>query len=273
MRVNSFTRRSLLIFAALPNIVALTSPPILAIMPTSTSAPSTPPSTIQSVPDIRIHYLGHSAFILAFNNGVTILTDYGQSRSYNLDSPIYDLANFQPTIVTYSHHHADHDRGMSFINATVLNGQDLHLNTLDIKAIHVSENTEADNFGYLITYKGYTIFHAGDSQGDIVTISSSNEVQSRIKRQLPKKIDLLLLPVDWTRNIVDQAADYVGFLRIRKVIPMHYWSPSTKSEFLTELTSRDKKYTIVNVEGPTYDIFISRPAASSIEVISLTPGS
>jgi L-ascorbate metabolism protein UlaG (beta-lactamase superfamily) len=32
-------------------------------------------------PDIHIHYLGHSSFILQFDNGITVLTDYGASNS------------------------------------------------------------------------------------------------------------------------------------------------------------------------------------------------
>jgi hypothetical protein len=67
--------------------------------PVATPSILTPTAT-PSEPDIHIHYLGHSAFVLQFNKGVSILTDYGQSRAYGLDSPIYDVGDFQPTIVT-----------------------------------------------------------------------------------------------------------------------------------------------------------------------------
>lgn len=226
----------------------------------------------QSGAEIRVHYLGHSAFIFAFDNGESILTDYGQSRAYDLDSPIYELGDFQPTIVIYSHHHPDHDRGMIFPNARLLDGKNLSTKSLDIKAIPVSENREGDNYGYLIAYKGYTIFHAGDSQGDIVNLSSSDEVKTRLRSQLPEKIDLLLVPIDWTRNIIAQAIDYIDFLQPRQVIPMHYWAPSIKNEFLLELNSRGKSYEIVAVEGPEYRVNISKPAALPKQMISLAPG-
>ncbi len=96
-------------------------------------------------PDIRLYYLGHSSFVLAFDNGVTILIDYGQSRAYGLDSPIYDVGYCRPTLVTYSHHHKDHDRGATFPTATTLYGQDLNLKNIDIRAIPVSEHSEGDN--------------------------------------------------------------------------------------------------------------------------------
>jgi len=233
------------------------------------SVPDIRPSPAQSPADIRLHYLGHSSFILGFDNGVTILTDYGKSRAYGLASPIYALKYFQPTLVTYSHHHEDHDRGAAFANATKLDGQDLSLKQIDIKAIPVSENREGDNYGYLITYKGYTLFHAGDSQGDIVNLSTSTQVQQRLKRQLPAKIDLLLVPIDWTKNIVAQAIEYVNFLQPRQVIPIHYWSPAIKSEFLTKLGGQP--YKIVEVDGPQYGIVVSESTTFANTVISLTP--
>jgi L-ascorbate metabolism protein UlaG (beta-lactamase superfamily) len=55
-----------------------------------------------------VHYLGHAAFLLRLDNGVTVLTDHGESRAYGLDSPIYDIGALRPDVVTRSHDHADH---------------------------------------------------------------------------------------------------------------------------------------------------------------------
>ena len=234
-------------------------------------SPSPAPTPTPAAPDIRIHYLGHSAFLLFFDNGASILTDYGQSRAYGLDSPIYDLGDFQPTIVLYSHHHADHDRGATFADAKVLSGEDWSGNQIDIRAVRVSENSTGDNFGYRISYKGFLIFHAGDSQGDMFKLAIDAEVPKRLRSQLSEKIDLLLAPIDWTMNIIPQAAGYIDLLQPRRVIPMHYWSPSIKSEFLDYLRTSGKNYQITQVGGSEYEVFISQPAPSAIEVISLEP--
>ncbi len=227
--------------------------------------------TSPSAPDIHIHYLGHASFILFFDDGLSLLTDYGESCAYGLDSPIYEFGTLQPDIVTYSHHHADHDRGSTFTGARVVDGADLKLKDITFTAIPVTEKSEGDNFSYLITYKGLTIYHAGDSQGDIVQIQEA-DIRQRVKNQLPDKIDLLLIPVGWIRDITEQAVAYVDFLQPRRLIPMHYWSENEKHVFLTKLKEIDKIYDIHEIGGPTYTLPISRPP-KKIEVVSLTPAS
>ena len=60
---------------------------------------------------MQAHYLGHAAFLLEFPTGLTVLTDYGESRAYGLDSPVFELGAVRPDLVTYSHDHADHAGG------------------------------------------------------------------------------------------------------------------------------------------------------------------
>ena len=37
-------------------------------------------------PLLRFHYLGHSSFVLRFADGVSVLTDYGKSNAFGLES-------------------------------------------------------------------------------------------------------------------------------------------------------------------------------------------
>ena len=134
---------------------------------------------------LRLHYLGHSSFILAFGNGVTVLTDYGESRAYGLDSPVYDAGDLKPDLVLYSHHHPDHDRGKVFEGAAVVDGGSLRLKGLEIRAIPVSENAAGDKAGYLFTYRGRTVFHAGDCQGDMAGIASGDSVACQMCSRVP----------------------------------------------------------------------------------------
>jgi L-ascorbate metabolism protein UlaG (beta-lactamase superfamily) len=97
-------------------------------------------------------------------------------------------------------------------------------------------------------------------------------VKKRLKIQLPDTIDLLLVPIDWKKTMFVTAVDYVEFLPVRNIIPMHYWSLTIKSDFLKELASRNKKYKIAEEGKPTYDVFVNKPRASYVEVISLEAG-
>ncbi|MBN2004563.1 MAG: MBL fold metallo-hydrolase [Anaerolineae bacterium] len=222
------------------------------------------------LPKIDIHYVGHSSFILKFDNGITILTDYGQSNAYGLDSPIYELDHFQPNITTYSHHHVDHDRGRVFEGTKVISGKNLEIEGITLTSIPVTENSEGDNYGYLIDYKGCKIYHSGDSQGDIVRIEEE-EIRQRLEQQLPDRIDLLLVAIGWTKDIISHAEAYVDFLHPLRVIPMHYWAESEKAGFFTYLKGRGKKYHITEIGGSRY-ILNAFPSHQSIEVISLTAG-
>ena len=42
-------------------------------------------------PTVRIHYLGHPAFVLQLGPALTVVTDLGQSRAYDLESPVHGL--------------------------------------------------------------------------------------------------------------------------------------------------------------------------------------
>jgi L-ascorbate metabolism protein UlaG (beta-lactamase superfamily) len=235
-----------------------------------------------SKPDIRIHYLGHSSFVLQFDNGVSILTDYGQSRAYGLDSPIYDVGDFQPTIITYSHHHPDHDRGATFDTDHVLDGLDeLTLEGITLEPVLTTERSQEDNTSTLITYKGFTILHLGDAQGDISRIDQE-DVRQHLKEILAP-IDLLLVPIGWTRDIIQEAEATVVLLEPRRVIPMHYWSPQEKRDFFAHLAAQNETVgasyqalhrrpdSVQESGGAEYDIWIDDADVTPIQVISLEP--
>ena len=61
--------------------------------------------------EVKLHYLGHSAVFLEFNEKVTVLCDYGKENAYlewGWDSPIYDAGMPGPDLLCYSHFHDDH---------------------------------------------------------------------------------------------------------------------------------------------------------------------
>jgi L-ascorbate metabolism protein UlaG (beta-lactamase superfamily) len=229
-------------------------------------------------PLLRLHYLGHSSFILRFVNGVSVLTDYGKSNSFGLDSPIYELGGLHPDVVLYSHHDDDHDRGDEFPGATILDGAHLHeevgIDEIVFEPIKTSEHASGDNTSFLIGFEGLKILFAGDCQGDIDAIDQPAE-RERLETLFPGRIDLLLVPIDWTQPIAAHAAAFVELLRPHAVIPMHYWSEQAKAAFLAllkEENSRgEKRFLIEELERPDYAIDRVSDRDAAIRVISLEP--
>jgi ankyrin repeat protein/L-ascorbate metabolism protein UlaG (beta-lactamase superfamily)/Tol biopolymer transport system component len=207
-------------------------------------------------PVVCIHYLGHASFILEFDNGVTVLTDYGKSRSYGLDSPICGMGVLKPDVVTYSHQHEDHAGGVvpADISHVLKGGENLNLKGISISPIPTFERSleKPDNFSYLFTYKGIKILHMGDCQA-LITGMDLDLVGKRVKQMYPDVYDLVMLPIGFVNDIVHPAAEFAVLLRAKRLIPMHYWSAEEKANFLSLI--KDKKndvgiaYSIDKVNG------------------------
>jgi L-ascorbate metabolism protein UlaG (beta-lactamase superfamily) len=229
-------------------------------------------------PLLRLHYLGHSSFVLRFANGVSLLTDYGTSSSYGLDSPIYDLGDLHPDVVLYSHHDDDHDRGDEFPGATILDGTHLHeevgIDGIVFDPIKTSEHAPGDNTSFLISFEELKILFTGDCQGDIEAIEQPAQ-RERVEALFPGPIDLLLVPIDWTHPIAAGAVAFVELLQPRTVVPMHYWSRQAKADFFSLLSQKNepgaKRFLIEQLGLPDYAIDSAGAHAAAVSVISLEP--
>ncbi len=237
-------------------------------------------SNIQAAePEIKIHYLGHSAFVLQFDNGITIVTDYGH---YNVwadsgwDSPIHDIGDLVPDVMTFSHHHDDHydkdriPKGVSHI----LTGMDsLSINGIEIKPVRTSEDSinKESNTSYIFTYKGIKICHLGDAQAQIMNINNE-DVRNHIRTIFPDTFDLLLMTIEGKEKFIPRAEAFIDLLKPKRVIPMHYWSQKYKEDFFDYLRSQNntgKKYQIHLSDSSIY-LFSGSEKTDAIKVISLT---
>jgi L-ascorbate metabolism protein UlaG (beta-lactamase superfamily) len=229
-------------------------------------------------PLLRVHYLGHSAFVLRFADGVSVLTDYGKSNAFGLDSPIHDLGDLHPDVVLYSHHDDDHDRGDEFPGATIIDGAHLYeevgIDGIVFEPIKTAEHAAGDNTSFLIGFESLRILFAGDCQGEIEAVDQPAE-RERLETLFPRRIDLLLLPIDWTHPIAAKAAAFVDLLQPRCMIPMHYWSEQAKSDFLAALAEKnspaEKRYLIEKPGRPDYAIESAGKSDAAIRVIGLEP--
>jgi L-ascorbate metabolism protein UlaG (beta-lactamase superfamily) len=229
-------------------------------------------------PLLRVHYLGHSSFVLRFADGVSLLTDYGKSNAFGLASPIHELGDLHPDVVLYSHHDEDHDRGDEFEGATIIDGAHLYeevgIDGIVFEPIKTRENEPGDNTSFLIAFENLRILFAGDCQGEIEAIDRAEE-RERLETLFPGRLDLLFLPIDWTHPITAKAVAFVELVQPRAVIPMHYWSRAAVTEFFSLLVEKNEpgaeRFLIEEQGGPDYAIEEAGGDDSVIKVIDLEP--
>lgn len=225
-------------------------------------------------PNISIHYLGHSSFILQFDNEVTVLTDFGTSKSYGLDSPIYGFGEFVPDVVTYSHvDHIDH-YGRKILDSVLnvlTNCDSLKIKDLKIKPIRTSEIDikKADNTSFCFVYKGVNILHLGDAQDNIKNIFSEDH-RRHLKKIFPQQIDLLLMTIEGRTQFLKEAEAFINLLHPKAVIPMHYWSKAYKENFLDFIRDREI-YQIREILGAKFSFSNLDEDNEKITIISLEP--
>jgi len=228
---------------------------------------------------VEIHYLGHSAFVLQFDNGINIVTDYGHYNAWvdwGWDSPIHNFGELIPEVMTYSHtNHEDHydpDRIPEGVTH-ILTGQD----TLVIEGIHIKpvRTCEEDiytesNSSYIFTYKDLKICHLGDAQAQIINIEDE-AVRDHILEIFPDSFDLLFMTIDGTMQFMEQVEIFVDLLKPKRVIIMHYWTEMYRravlNNFKTQSTS-GKSYQVSEINAPEY-ILSSQEDIVPIQVFSL----
>jgi len=179
-----------------------------------------------------IIWYGHSCFRLKARGAVVVTDPCGKDVGYN-------VPRLRAHIVTVSHDHPDYsNRALIRGKAKVINGPGEY----EVKGVFITgiatllkKKKGADrskNTIYLFDFDGLTVCHLG----------ILDHVPSQAQVQALSDIDVLLIPVGAVNTInANQAAELIGLLGPRIVVPMHYKTKAIKrrlqpvSKFLNEM--------------------------------------
>lgn len=227
--------------------------------------------------------MGHASFVLRFGDDLIVLTDYGAPNAWvkwGWDSPIHDVGELVPDVVTYSHmHHEDHcdeSRRPERVMHILTGVEGLALKGVEIKPFRTSEKDvgEEDNNSFLFRYKGLKVLHLGDCQANIMGIEDEAN-RKRVKALFSESYDLLLMPIEGPEKFIRQAEIFIREIGPKRIIPMHYWSVAYRRDFLTYLEKQEEAgeriYQIEETKSARYVLSISDAVSRPIRVISLDP--
>jgi len=181
---------------------------------------------------VEITWYGQACFRLR-SRGLSVVTD-PYSPEIGLKLP-----RLTATVVTVSHEHDDHNyvdavKGPPFLISGPGEYEIEGIFVIGVGTYHDAKQGQerGKNTAYLIEFEGLTICHLGDL-GHVLTQEQVEQLNS---------VDILLVPVGgkYTLN-GSKAAEVVGLLEPKIVIPMHYKVPGLEiqiegvSRFLKEL--------------------------------------
>jgi len=188
---------------------------------------------------MELTWLGHPTFILVTSTGLTALLDpMGASVGY----PLTVVTSVD--LVTVSHEHSDHNNvGLAAGNPLVLRGLaagDWAKIDQTVKGVRVrtvsayhdaSQGSQRGKTAiFVFELEGLRLAHLGDL-GHTLTAD-------QVKAIAP--VDILLIPVGGTFTLDGRgAAEVVGQLNPRVVIPMHYKTPALGASLAGQLAPVD----------------------------------
>lgn len=204
--------------------------------------------------------MGHSSFVISYDNGINIVTDYGKENAWvewGWDSPIKSIGSLVPDVMTFSHQHDDHydpNRIPEEVSHVLFQNDSLTIKGIEIHSVQTCESdlNEYSNSSFIFEYRGIKICHLGDAQIQIMNINDP-DIRSDIESIFPKDLDLLFMTIEGTQKFIPQAEKFIQLLNPKRVIPMHYWSNEYLSEFIEYLNDKEE-YKITQLNDSKFDL-------------------
>jgi len=198
--------------------------------------------------DIKLSYLGVSAFVIDTSDSISIGIDFWQEFSFPFaedvpKDPGYE--NIKNDFLFITHLHADHNFNPS--NSPYLIGHDgagkvkesrkikkIGIWTVDLfKSNHFPGGSSiypVENGVFKLYTKNLNIVHMGDSHYTMTDYNSLKELKEKLG-----SIDILIMPIGFQPKKVVSSAKWDLTMRILKpqiVIPVHYWDIKDKERFI-----------------------------------------
>lgn len=181
----------------------------------------------------RIHYIGHSMFLIRSEDGLGIVTDY---------NGYLGPTGYRPDVATMNHAHSSHWSSDTAGIAHALPGwseefgEPIH-HYLEIGDVLI-RNVPTDIRGYGgVEENGNSIFVFEMAGLCIAHLGHLHHEPSDMQYAALGRVDVLMAPVDgsYTMNVATMAR-VVERLRSSLVIPMHWFSVARLESFLTDMS-------------------------------------
>ncbi|MCX7838478.1 MAG: MBL fold metallo-hydrolase [Anaerolineae bacterium] len=211
-------------------------PTATPVPPTATRVPPTATATPPKEVTVTLTFLGHPTFILKTSTGLTALLDpMATTMGYTL-TPISGV-----DLVTVSHEHADHNNvSLATGTPTILRGLaagDWAKIDQTIKGVRVytvptyhddsQGSARGKNAVFVFDVEGLRLAHLGDL---------GHKLNDDQVKQIGK-VDVVMIPVGGFFTLDGKgAAEVVGQLKPKIVIPMHYATPALNPATAQRLT-------------------------------------
>ncbi|MGQ9622464.1 MAG: MBL fold metallo-hydrolase [Candidatus Caldatribacteriaceae bacterium] len=198
---------------------------------------------------LEIRYLGHSAFLLTFENGLRLVLDPFSPRTG------YPTPRIDADILVSTHEHFDHynpnflGKPAEILSGTKENGKEWNLfdRTMQEVRLFALPSYHDQEEGKLRGKNSVIVIEGEDMRlahlGDIGALPNKDVVEKL------RGVDVLFTPVGGNYTIsLDEAEKLIKVLSPRIIIPMHYRTPITRDWPLVsceEFLSRAKAWKAV----------------------------
>jgi L-ascorbate metabolism protein UlaG (beta-lactamase superfamily) len=144
---------------------------------------------------------------------------------------------------------------------------------------HEGDLDEPDNFSFIYEWGDSRTLHLGDCQGLMVALAdplTQQRAREKVLHLYPDHYDLVLLPIGFVRDILEEAAAFAALLDTDRLVPMHYWEPADRDRFLEMVRhgadERGRPYRVRADPSARMTIHGGVGRAEVVEVTGLTPG-
>lgn len=194
---------------------------------------------------MEITYLGHSAFKIK-GKEATLITD-----PYDSSMVGKKFSRVEANIVTVSHSHADHNKTeLVGGNPKIVSGPGEYeirgVSIFGFPSFHDKKKgaERGLNTIYAINAEGITLCHLGDL-GEKLSEEQAGEIGS---------VDILFVPVGGVYTLEpEEAAEVVGVIDPKVVIPMHYKTQDSK---MTELADVSEFVKSIGLEPQKFEKYV-----------------